>query len=194
MNLAQSDSVQIKRRDSFSGHYSTLIRKNNNNNFKQLFLQNDSISETEKMEVFPYTLTFKQEFARSGYITKLEDKTYWIKTDSLIPNVLFLEDESKEEMGNYTILPFIKHDKFSIYLESDQAFLLAEKITDLGLNNSVGSIKVEATQVKPTTLKISYEVKLNKRTLSSTLENNLYKELMIEWNNLVQKKWLISMP
>lgn len=183
----------INRRDSFSGLYSISFRNPRNaDNFKRLNISDTIIKPTELKDIYPYNLSIKQDDTLENLFSEFDTKLYAFNAKELIPNYIYFEDEINESIGTYSILPYSKHQKYAIYIEAQDTIRLADKITTLSKENSVGSVKCDIIQTNPKTIKASYEIKLTKRILATPLENQEYIDLLKEWANIVIKKWIIQ--
>lgn len=183
----------LNRRDSFSGLYSTAFRNPKNaEGFKRLNVSDTIIKPTEVKDVYPYNMSIKQDDTLENLFSEFDTKLYAFHAKELIPNYIYFEDEIEESPGTYSVLPYSKQQKYAIYIEARDTIKLADKITTLSKENSVGSVKCDIIQTNPKTIKISYEIKLIKRTLVTPLENQEYIDLLKEWANMVIKKWIIQ--
>lgn len=187
-----SEKHVMNRRDSFSGLYSFPFRNPKNaRNFKRMNVSDTIIKPSEVKEVYPYALTIKQDDTLTNLFSEFDTKLYAFNARELIPNYIHFEDETKEEPGTYTMLPYSKHQKYAIYIESQDSIKVADNITSFSKENSVGSVKCDIIQTNPKTIKVSYEIKLIKRLLATPAENQEYMDLLEEWANMVIKKWII---
>lgn len=183
----------INRRDSFSGLYSISFRNPRNaDNFKRLNISDTIIQPSELKDIYPYNLSIKQDDTLENLFSEFDTKLYAFNAKELIPNYIYFEDETNESIGTYSILPYSKHQKYAIYIEAQDTIMLADKITTLSKENSVGSVKCDIIQTNPKTIKVSYEIKLTKRILATPIENQEYIDLLKEWANIVIKKWIIQ--
>ncbi len=183
----------LNRRDSFSGLYSIAFRNPKNaEGFKRLNVSDTIIKPTEVKDIYPYNLSIKQDDTLENLFSEFDTKLYAFHAKELIPNYIYFEDEIEESPGTYSILPYSKQQKYAIYIEAQDTIKLADKITSLSKENSVGSVKCDIIQTNPKTIKVSYEIKLSKRTLVTPLENQEYIDLLKEWGNIVTKKWIIQ--
>jgi hypothetical protein len=183
----------LNRRDSFSGLYSISFRNPKNaETFKKLNVSDTIIKPTEVKDIYPYNLSIKQDDTLENLFSEFDTKLYAFNAKELIPNYIYFEDEVDESPGTYSILPYSKQQKYAIYIEAQDTIKLADKITTLSKENSVGSVKCDIIQTNPKTIKVSYEIKLTKRTLVTPIENQEYIDLLKEWSNIVIKKWIIQ--
>lgn len=189
-----SDStLTINRRDSFSGQHSVFFRNPSSSyRFKIMNVSDTILKPTEVKHIYPYPVSFKQEDTVSTYFSNFDENLYSFNAEKLIPNFIFFEGETKEPTADYSIIPFSKQQKYSIYIESPAAIKIADKITSLVKTNSVGSVKTEIIQTDANKIKINYEIKLEKRILSNENESNEYLDLVKEWANILIKKWIIQ--
>lgn len=189
-----SDStLVINRRDSFSGQHSVFFRNPSSSyRFKIMNVSDTILKPTEVKYIYPYPVSFKQEDTVSTYFSNFDENLYSFNAEKLIPNFIFFEGETKEPTADYSIIPFSKQQKYSIYIESPSTIKIADKITSLVKTNSVGSVKTEIIQTDANKIKINYEIKLEKRILSNENESKEYLELVKEWANILIKKWIIQ--
>jgi hypothetical protein len=189
-----SDStLTLNRKDSFSGQYSMLFRNPSKSYFyKKLNVADTIIKPSEIKEAYPYQVSIKQEDTLPSCFTPFDEQLYAFNAEKLIPNFLFFSSEVKESAGNYSILPFSKQQKYSIYIESPDSITIADNVTNLVKTNSVGTVKTDILQTSAKTIKINYEIKLEKRILATKKENEEYLDLVKEWSNIVGKKWIIQ--
>nr|WP_294859023.1 DUF3857 domain-containing protein [uncultured Fluviicola sp.] len=186
-------TLVVNRRDSFSGQHSVFFRNPSSSyRFKIMNVSDTTLKPTEVKYIYPYPVSFKQEDTVSTYFSNFDENLYSFNAEKLIPNFIFFEGETKEPTADYSIIPFSKQQKYSIYIESPAAIKIADKITTLVKSNSVGSVKTEIIQTDANKIKINYEIKLEKRVLSNETESNEYLELVKEWGNIVIKKWIIQ--
>lgn len=183
----------LNRRDSFSGLYSISFRNPKNaDSFKRLNVADTIIKPTEVKDVYPYNVSVKQDDTLENLFSEFDTKLYAFNAKELIPNYIYFEDEVEENPGTYSILPYSKHQKYAIYIEAQDSIKLADKITTISKENSVGIVKCDIIQTNPKTIKVSYEIKLTKRILATPTENREYIDLLKEWSNIVIKKWIIQ--
>ena len=183
----------LNRRDSFSGLYSILFRNPKDARyFKRLNISDTIIKPAEIKDIYPYTLSIKQDDTLENVFSEFDTTLYAFNAKELIPNYVYFEDETKEKPGTYSILPYSKHQKYAIYIEAQDSIKLADNITSLSKENSVGIVKCDIIQTNPKTIKINYEIKLTKRVLATPAENQEYLDLLKEWANIVIKKWIIQ--
>lgn len=189
-----SDStLTINRRDSFSGQHSVFFRNPSSSyRFKIMNVSDTILKPTEVKYIYPYPVSFKQEDTVSTYFSNFDENLYSFNAEKLIPNFIFFEGETKEPTADYSIIPFSKQQKYSIYIESPSTIKIADKITSLVKTNSVGSVKTEIIQTDANKIKINYEIKLEKRILSNETESKEYLDLVKEWANILIKKWIIQ--
>ncbi|MDF3027520.1 MAG: hypothetical protein K0S23_1827 [Fluviicola sp.] len=182
----------LNRRDSFSGLYSILFRNPKDaRTFKRLNVSDTIVKPAEVKDIYPYTLSIKQDDTLENLFSEFDTKLYAFNAKELIPNYVYFEDETKEKPGTYSILPYSKHQKYAIYIEAQDSIKLADNITSISKENSVGIVKCDIIQTNPKTIKINYEIKLTKRLLATPSENQEYSDLLKEWANIVIKKWII---
>jgi len=187
------DSLVAKRTDVFSGHYSYLLRgKTQRSWLKDLAVADTTLTATELGMVYPYNQTFKQETVLNDCINQIEDSLHWFKPESVLPKGVYTEDESQEVTPEYAILPFLKQDKYSIYLESETPIVLAESKKTFTFSNEIGTITMEAIQSNATTIKFIYELKINERMLSDVAKNKAFHELQQTWYSYRTKKWIFK--
>lgn len=183
----------LNRRDSFSGLYSMQFRNPKNaNGFKNLNIADTIIKPAEIKDVYPYSMSIKQDDTLGNLFSEFDTKLYAFNAKELIPNYIYFEDETKEKTGTYSILPYSKHQKYSVYIEAQDSIKLADNVTSISRENSVGIVKCDIIQTNPKTIKINYEIKLTKRVLATPAENQEYTDLLKEWSNIVIKKWIIQ--
>lgn len=186
-------TLVINRRDSFSGQHSIFFRNPSTSRYFHIMNVSDTILKPSEVKyIYPYPVSFKQEDTVSTYFSNFDENLYSFNAEKLIPNFIFFEGETKEPTADYSIIPFSKQQKYSIYIESPATIKIADKITSLVKTNSVGSVKTEIIQTDANKIKINYEIKLEKRILSNETESNEYLELVKEWGNMVIKKWIIQ--
>ncbi|AEA43034.1 DUF3858 domain-containing protein [Fluviicola taffensis] len=186
-------SIRINRRDSFTGQHSVLFRNPSTARFFKNMKVSDTILAPHELKyVYPYPINFKQEDTIYTCFSNFDENLYAFNAEKLIPSFIFFADETKEPVADYSIIPFGKQQKYSIYIESPNALKIADKVTSLVKSNSAGSVKTEIIQTDPNKIKINYEIKLEKRILSNVTESNEYLELVQEWANIVTKKWIIQ--
>ncbi|MNE18462.1 hypothetical protein D3C80_1115020 [compost metagenome] len=186
-------SVTLNRRDAFSGQYSIFFRNPATSRyFKNLQINDTILKPSEVKYIYPYPVSFKQEDTLSTYFSNFDENLYAFNAEKLIPNFIFFEGETNEPTADYSIIPFSKQQKYSIYIESPNPIKVADNVTTLVKSNSVGVVKTEIIQTDPNKIKINYEIKLEKRILSNASESNEYLELVKEWANIVIKKWVIK--
>jgi hypothetical protein len=189
---ATLSEIGAKRSDLFSGHYSYLLRGSQ----RQEWLRDFAVSDTllipsDSATVYPYELTFKQDTTFREMISSIDDSLYWFKPELLLPEGIFYESETEKAIAEYGILPFLKQDKISIYLECTQPVTLAETTKKLSFSNDIGYLKVEVIQTNATTLKFVYEIRLNQRLLMTKQHNEAMHQLLVDWNSARSKKWAI---
>ncbi len=186
-------SVTLNRRDAFSGQYSIFFRNPATSRyFKNLQINDTILKPSEVKYIYPYPVSFKQEDTLSTYFSNFDENLYAFNAEKLIPNFIFFEGETNEPTADYSIIPFSKQQKYSIYIESPNPIKVADNVTTLVKSNSVGVVKTEIIQTDPNKIKINYEIKLEKRILSNASESNEYLDLVKEWANIVIKKWVIK--
>lgn len=185
-------SVTLNRRDAFSGQYSIFFRNPSTSRHFQITNVSDTILKPAEVKyIYPYPVSFKQEDTLSTYFSNFDENLYAFNAEKLIPNFIFFEGETSEPIADYSIIPFSKQQKYSIYIESPNPIKIADNVTSLVKSNSVGTVKTEIIQTDPNKIKINYEIKLEKRILSNTSESSQYLELVKEWANIAIKKWVI---
>ena len=184
--------MTFNRRDAFSGQYSIFFRNpSTSRHFKITSVSDTILKPSEVKYVYPYPVSFKQEDTLSTYFSNFDENLYAFNAEKLIPNFIFFEGETNEPIADYSIIPFSKQQKYSIYIESPNPIKVADNVTSLIKSNSVGTVKTEIIQTDPNKIKINYEIKLEKRILSNTSESSQYLELVKEWANIAIKKWVI---
>lgn len=191
----KSDSVFIKRNDTFTGHYSHLIKgKDQKNWLKDFAVADTSLVPTSQNAVFPFDVQFKQE-KKIGYkslFTEIDDTLVWFQPKSILPPGVYYEGENINEMGDYVILPFLVYNKFAIYVEAPYALKLAESSRPISITNDLGTLKIELIHVNEKQLKITYEIMVNKRIVSTPSEKANLDSLLTEWKNIQSKKWVLK--
>lgn len=192
-NHLSDSTISINRRDSFSGQQSVLFRNPSTARFfKNMNVCDTILKPSEVKYVYPYPVNFKQEDTVSTYFSNFDDKLYSFNAEKLVPNFIFFSGETTEPLADYSIIPFSKQQKYSIYIESPNTIKVADKVTSVVKSNSVGTVKTEIIQTDANKIKINYEIKLEKRILSNETESGEYQELVKEWANIVIKKWIIE--
>ncbi len=185
-------SVVMNRRDAFSGQYSIFFRNPSTSRHFQITNVSDTILKPSEVKyIYPYPISFKQEDTADTYFSNFDENLYAFNAEKLIPNFIFFEGETSEPVADYSIIPFSKQQKYSIYIESPNPIKVADNVTTLLKSNSVGMVKTEIIQTDPNKIKINYEIKLEKRILSNATESKEYLDLVKEWANIVIKKWVI---
>ncbi len=192
-NHLSDSTISINRRDSFSGQQSVLFRNPSTARFfKNMNVCDTILKPSEVKYVYPYPVNFKQEDTVRTYFSNFDDKLYSFNAEKLVPNFIFFSGETTEPLADYSIIPFSKQQKYSIYIESPNTIKVADKVTSVVKSNSVGTVKTEIIQTDANKIKINYEIKLEKRILSNETESGEYQELVKEWANIVIKKWIIQ--
>ncbi|MNU49469.1 hypothetical protein D3C71_384100 [compost metagenome] len=185
-------SIILNRRDAFSGQYSILFRNPATSHYFKTLKINDTILEPSEVKyIYPYPVSFKQEDTLSTYFSNFDENLYAFNAEKLIPNFIFFAGETNEPTADYSIIPFSKQQKYAIYIESPNPIKVADNVTTVVKSNSVGTVKTEIIQTDPNKIKITYEIKLEKRILSNPAESSQYLDLVKEWANIVIKKWVI---
>lgn len=186
-------SLVANRRDLFTGHHSILFRNPASSRyFRNMNVCDTILTPSEVKYVYPYPVSFKQEDTMSTCFSHFDEQLYAFNAEKLIPNFIFFASETEEPAADYSIIPFSKQQKYSIYLESGSPIKIADNTTSIVKTNSVGFVKTEIIQTDASKIKINYEIKLEKRILSNQAESNEYLELVKEWANIVGKKWIIQ--
>lgn len=184
--------ITILRRDIFSGQQSVLLRNPQSNElFQSLHISDEILRPEEEKDVYPYQLVFKCEDTVASCISQFDEELYAFSADSLVPDFVFFTEENEEPIGDYSIIPYSKHQKYTIYLKSESELTIADELTTISESNAVGYVKTEIIQTNPNTLKVTYEIKLEKRILENTAENKAFQDLINGWHTLVGKKWII---
>lgn len=193
VNSLVTDSIAFKRSDLFTGHYSVLFRGDNRaSSLRHFAVAEELVPPVDSLLYYPYDLNFKQEGHYKELINEIEDTLFWFKPELLLPSGIYFEDEQNEEITEFGILPFIKSDKFSVYLESSTPINLRETTKTLVYNNEIGLVKAEAIQINDHTIKFIYEIKLTKRILENKIQNEALQQLLQGWFNIRTKKWAVS--
>lgn len=195
INSQNKDSIGVKRNDTFSGHYSYLLRGGNKMGWLSDFAVADTIIQPATINsTYPYETIFKQEkrIFNQSVFTEIDDTLSWFQPAEFIPSSVYFSEESIDELGDYIILPFLKYDKFAIYLESDKPMKLVDDIKSFSVENSIATLKMNALQVNPNQIKFTYELTLNKRTVLSESEKKDLNQLLTEWKTIQTKKWVIA--
>lgn len=189
-----SDTILLmNRRDAFSGQHSIFFRNpSSSRHFKNMNVSDTILKPSEIKYLYPYPIHFKQEDTVSTYFSNFDENLYSFNAEKLIPNFIFFSGETNEPTAEYSIIPFSKWQKYSIYIETPGPIKIADEMTSLVKSNSVGFVKTEIIQTDPSKIKINYEIKLEKRILSSEVESNEYLDLVKEWANILIKKWIIQ--
>ncbi|WP_300663385.1 DUF3858 domain-containing protein, partial [Fluviicola sp.] len=185
-------SLVVNRRDSFSGQHSIFFRNASTSRYFKILNVSDTVLKPSEVKyIYPYPVSFKQEDTLSTYFSNFDENLYAFNAEKLIPNFIFFDGETSEPTADYSIIPFSKQQKYSIYIESPNPIKVADNVTTLLKSNSVGMVKTEIIQTDPNKIKINYEIKLEKRILSNASESSEYLDLVKEWANIVIKKWVI---
>jgi len=195
VNNPHTDSIAVKRTDLLSGHYSYLLRGRTQDWLEQFAIADTIITSTNAAAVYPFEQTYKQEktVAETELITPVDDSLSWFMPSAFLPENIFFEGESVNELGDYIILPFLRYEKFSVYLESTDAITLLENVRSFNMGNGVANLQVDALQVNPKMIKITYELELKKRIIGNQAEREDLQQLLENWRTIQSKKWVVRM-
>lgn len=187
-----TDSLVVKRSDVVSGHYSYLL-KTDDEWLKTFAISDTTIAVESAKDIYPYELAYKQEksYSETELISAIDDTLSWIKPANFLPHDLYFENETLEEMGEYIVLPFLRYDKFSIYIEAPDSITLLEKTTTFSTDNTVGKLVTNAVQVNPKVIKITYELQLKRRIVETEQQRDDLQQLLDDWHAIQAKKWVI---
>lgn len=191
-----SDSLAGKRTDIFTGHYAHILRDsaNGENWLEDLAVSDTMIYPVEVAGVYPYQTTFKQENYYHKLLEPIDDTLVWFNPSQLLHKGLFVESETDgDAIPDYAILPFLKQDKISIYLEFDKPVNFAENSSVIQFSNDIGFVKAEVVKTNATTLKIIYEIKISNRWLNTKEKNEAFAKLHEEWEQYQKRKWVIAL-
>lgn len=192
LNISSDTTAIMKRDDDLSGHFSYLLRgKSEKDWLTDLNICDSLIAVNSKSEIYPYGKKYKQEAEVRFELKDLNDSLSWFSLNGFLPNSFFIDDEENNELGDYVVMPFKKMESFSFYVTSESDIRLGEQFSDK-LTNSVGEVSVNSVQMSDKMIKISYELKLEKRILTSKQETQSFIDLIEFWDDIADKKWLIS--
>lgn len=191
VNLSE-DGVSVRRDDDFSGQFSNLIRgKSEAAWLEELNITDTLLAASEENALYPYSKKYKQTLSEGFELNKLSDSLFWFSLDNMLPHSFFDEGEESEEMGDYIVFPFLKTENFSFYVMSEGNLKLAESFNEKRANG-IGSVTVSCIQATDNTLKLTYEMKLDKRILASVSEVEEFIDLVSFWKQVRSKKWIVT--
>jgi hypothetical protein len=185
----EGEKLSYRRDDHLSGHFSTLVRSNDQSYWLHKFaLEQDSLNYFSQESFYPYNLDVSTSDVSNFTVAKNETGTKSISLKNMIPQNIFSDSEEEEnELYNYVILPFEKSIKYSVYYQSDVNVTLNEK-NDVFLSNSVGEISYKSTQVNETIISISLTLIIKDRYLDGPEKLKAFEELLMKWSEVRQTK------
>jgi len=188
------------RRDKLSGHYSFLTRDRFGSIWREeLGICPDSIELTPTLQnnqrtlgTYPYQVEFNQEDKEGEFFQAIEDSIGWLDLSSLLPLGLYQDDELDAEFGDYVVLPFVKSQSISIFIQNDEGISIAEEVQSIERSNEVGKIEIKLFQLNAKVVKVQVEIETKKRYLEGE-DIDQFKALLQTYLEVREKKWLLKL-
>jgi hypothetical protein len=199
MKVQKGDSIKgvYSRKDVATGQFSNLLRINEKGENEAFWFESFGISKKKlplfkEQNIFPYEIEIRQDSLKSNCFETIEDSLYWLNISEFIPEFVFEDNTSEDDLGNYLVLPFKHLKSFSFYIENEAGISCAEKENSILKSNSIGEVSTKSLQVSPTILKVEYIIKLKERTIDGPEKVKEYLDLLQYWKEVSTKKWILK--
>lgn len=185
----EGEKLSYRRDDHLSGHFSTLVRSNDQSYWLHLFaLEQDSVNHFQQENFYPYNLDVSTSDVSNFLISKNENGSTSIALKNMIPLTIFSTEEDNEyELENYVVLPFEKSLKYSIYYQSDNKVNLSVK-NEIYLSNSIGEISYKSVQMTENVISINVTLTIANRYLDTPAKLKDFNDLLLKWSEVCQTK------
>lgn len=185
----EGNTLNMRRDDHLSGHFSTILRSTDQSYWLHDFvLEQDSIDHFTQQNSYPYNLDVSTSEVTNFSITKNENNSTSISLKNMIPQHIYSAEEAEEnELEGNVILPFEKQVKYSIYYQSDIPIKSLEK-NDVTVINSVGEISYKSTLINENMILINLNLSITDRYLNTPQKIKDFEELLNQWTMVRQAK------
>lgn len=191
----EGDSILLvfDRKDICKGHNSFLTRKKALGEYwRDDFKIPKDLEPKEIKNVYPYKSTFEFSDTIANAVVPMDDSSYWVSLQHMFPEGIFLADETEDVLNDYLILPFKRTSSFSIFLEAPESIQLLEEKKVVEYKNDIGNVSYSVAAVGEKMLKINLKFTVLQREISGERNVKMYKDLLQNYAEIKDKKWLVS--
>ncbi len=190
-----TNACSVKRNDLFKGHFSFLVRAASNDTWlEELGVKPDSVEmkPTNVKDVYPFDCNFERSWDEPDFSTDIGDSLMMVSFEKFLPKGVYQEDELDEKYGSYLVLPFLKKNRISMFIQSPNPLAVVDEEAELIFGNEVGSISIKLLQINETTVKFDGTFEVKKRFIENESEVDSFKDLLRKHQEFCSKKWVLK--